>query len=123
MQPLSCVSHKKTSDGIFAFDVFNCIPSGFKCQAKNPYLLYKELDMENPKAIQILEKTVNLRNVTFVECVPTEGDTEKSLTVFFTSGHKMGLFKGSPVVCDELYGYVNTALGALNLTDIAKGRG
>jgi len=76
--------------------------------------------METPQAIQIGNKAVNLRNVTFVECVPTEGDTEKSLTVFFTSGHKMGLFKGDPKTCDELYEYVNTALGVLNLTHIAK---
>ena len=76
--------------------------------------------MENPQAIQICNKTVNLRNITFVECVVTEADSEKSLTVFFTSGHKMGLFKGNPAVCDELYGYLNTALCALNLTDIAE---
>ena len=75
--------------------------------------------MEKPKAIQIGHKTVNLRNVTFVE-VDSESDREMSLIVFFTSGHKMRLFTGDAAICDELYGYVNTALGALNLTDTAK---
>ena len=76
--------------------------------------------MENPQAIQIGSKTVNLQNITYVECVPIEGAPEKTLVVFFTSGHKMGLFKGDPVICDELYKYLNTALGALNLTNIAE---
>jgi len=92
----------------------------FQKSSKNHFILQKELDMENSQAIQIGTKTVNLSNITYIECIDTDRDTEKSLTVYFTSGHKMSLFKGDPTVCKELYSKVNTALNALDLSNITK---
>lgn len=83
--------------------------------------------METPQAIQIGNRTVNLLHVTWMKCVDVDirrredaDIPEKALILYFTSGRSTRLFKGDPEVCNELYKNLNTTLGVLNLTDIAR---
>ena len=77
------------------------------------------------RAIKVGSITVNLHNVGYIECLEREneedGTPEKHLWVYYVGGRNHLLYAGDPETCEELYEFINAAMGQfLDLTHITE---
>ena len=72
------------------------------------------------RSVRVGNITVNLHNVGYLEMIDSVNDAEKptkALWIYYVGGRNTLLYNGNPKTCEQLYEYINAAMGQfLDLT-------